>query len=275
MAGSNIEDMGDAPVTRVRSLFEPRSDGLGGIPDPLPWLKAQRSAPGFSKKMAASFNKMDGPLDSFLRKINYLRRIVPCGTEIFKQNDCGDHIYLLTDGWVGLQSWGHDGEEHILDFLIGYGFFGFPCKKTGEYCYSAIAITAVEVYRFEVAQLKTMITGEPSLSVAIQSDIFDQLMRAQSRQSAMACKHGIDLVASALWDLADRVLVTRKRANGSTRLQLPINQSMFGKYVGVSNVYICKMLTMLNAAGIKVESTNGGIAIADFNVLREFVQRSN
>lgn len=104
------------------------------------------------------------------------------GQPLVSQGESSDHLYLVKTG-VFRMSYETDGVEDTLCFgHDGDAFMSFHCFYSGEPSqFSCIAVTAIEAYRINFSDLRTLMDSHPDLLVWFNAMLVEELYLLERR----------------------------------------------------------------------------------------------
>jgi CRP/FNR family transcriptional regulator len=157
---------------------------------------------------------------------------------VFFEDDSASFVFNLTRGIVRTSKTLPDGRRQITGFHYPGDFLGVALH--GAHVYTAEAVTNVTFCRFPRSKLRALFDEFPKLEVHLLSATASELAMVQDRMLLLGRKSAREKVASFLLMLAQRA--ERCGENGRL-LNLPMNRSDIGDYLGLSMETVCRTLS--------------------------------
>jgi CRP-like cAMP-binding protein len=178
-----------------------------------------------------------------------LTRIMPAGSELYRQGEPCDMYFVVLRGWIALSSLLDDGGCQILDFAIPGAFLGFPLGSHAPMYHSARCVTPVQVRSYPRQPLNNAVGRNSHLAFLLCQLAVSDASRAHEHLVNLGLRSAPERVAHLLLELYVR-LVGRVPVIGGETVQLPLTQCHIGQAVGLSGVHVCRVLRMLREQGI-------------------------
>lgn len=187
-------------------------------------------------------------------------RTARANENIVIQNDASDHIHVLCGGWAFRFLRLVDFPRQILNFLLPGDIFSPIAVFEERSCSSVQALTAVQVSRFERAEVRGRLATNPLIleelakSCGARQKNADELMTMLGRGSAE--KRIAYLILHLMRSLADRTII---RAH---RFSFPLRQQHIAEVTGLTSVHVSRVMKTFRDRGL-VELSGGCLAILD------------
>lgn len=179
------------------------------------------------------------------------------GTLILPEGAPAAYLYLLQVGVVRSYKQLPDGRRVIIGFALPGDFFG--TNALGVYPYSAEAINATTVLRYDWSVLDSATATNAPLARSLLADAYRELGAAQSHLLLLGRKSATERVASFLLELLER-----KTGNGAkpTVIDLPMTRIDIGDYLGLTTETVSRVLGQLKAEGtVDLPSTSMAVVL--------------
>ena len=158
----------------------------------------------------------------------------PAGSEIYAQDEEAGSLYRVEFGAVRVYRLLADGRRQISAFHLAGEIFGFEAGSTHHFFAEAICATGVRIFRLATG---ANVAGE-LLPLALQS-----LTRAQEHLLVLGRQTAMGRVAAFLLDMAER-------QGGLDPVELPMQRSDIGDYLGLTIETISRVFSKLREKGI-------------------------
>lgn len=170
----------------------------------------------------------------FSRTSHQKTTFFPAGSEIFAQDDVAGSLYRVEFGAVRVYRLLADGRRQISAFHLAGEIFGFEAGTTRHFFAEAICATGVGIFH---PASGADVAGE-LLPLALQS-----LARAQEHLLLLGRQTAMERVAAFLTDMADR-------QGGLEQVELPMQRSDIGDYLGLTIETVSRVFSKLREKGI-------------------------
>ena len=179
-----------------------------------------------------------------LNRISTAVKLEPGGT-VFYEGDDSTYLFNVVRGSIRLSKLLPDGRRQVTGFLFPGDFLGLSIA--GVYPYTAEALAATELCRFERASLTRLLDSFPKLEHQLLSLASNELAQAQDHIMVLGRKTATERVASVLLKLVDRI---GRKANGGCSLDLPMTRSDLADYTGLTTETVSRTLSQLKKQGV-------------------------
>jgi len=124
---------------------------------------------------------------------------------IFRTGDSADGVYFVRSGLVKLESFGPDGQGHILRLYGPMELFGYRAWLAKEsYRSNATAQEDSEICRVDGADFAEVLSHSPELAATLLVNLSRELASAEARMCALTDKDVRERVAESLLFLEHR-----------------------------------------------------------------------
>ena len=188
-------------------------------------------------------------------------RVVPVGSDLYRQGDICSTYYVLLNGWVALSVLLDDGSCQILDFALPGALLGFQSGPGVPMYHSARCLSVVRIYAFPRSRLDTIIEGNPRLAVLLCRQIAADEARAHDHLTNLGLRGARERIARLLAEIYVR-LRHRLPTEPGEIIQLPLSQGHIGQALGLTYVHVCRTLQILREQKI-VRFANHKLEIID------------
>ena len=188
-------------------------------------------------------------------------RVVPVGSDLYRQGDICSTYYVLLNGWVALSVLLDDGSCQILDFALPGAVLGFQSGPGVPMYHSARCLSVVRIYPFPRSRLDTIIEGNPRLAVLLCRQIAADEARAHDHLTNLGLRGARERIARLLLEIYVR-LRRRLPTEPGEIIQLPLSQGHIGQALGLTYVHVCRTLQTLREQKI-VHFANHKLEIID------------
>lgn len=176
-------------------------------------------------------------------------------TALFYEGDDARHAFTVKSGMIKLFKLLSDGRRQVTGFLLPGDFLGLAFG--GHYVYSAEAVVASRLCRFERGRLDTLMSVRPAIEKELLGRATHELAVAQDQMVLLGRKNAIERLASFLVALARR---SGRGAPGELRLPLPMGRADIADYLGLTVETVSRSFTALRKAG-RIELPSSGVVL--------------
>ena len=171
-------------------------------------------------------------------------RVIPSGSELYRQGDVCSSYFILLSGWVALSVLLDEGSCQILDFLLPGAVLGFQSGADARMYHSACCLSVARVYAFPRDKLDNIIEANPRLAVLLCRQLLCDEARAHDHLANLGLRGARERIAHLLLEIYVR-LRRRLPAEPGEVVQLPLSQGHIGQALGLTYVHVCRMLQIL------------------------------
>jgi CRP-like cAMP-binding protein len=175
-------------------------------------------------------------------------------------------VFFIASGQVKLRRLLDDGREVIVDVAgprdalgpVDEENEGSGGERFGEMATEAVAVTAVQAFRFDLAYFREMTRRRPSFIVNLSRIAGERQRRLELRLSRLLYRSGPGKVAGFLSDVAERY--GQPIDGGGIRVEIPLTHQEIASMVGISRQWVCDALARLEVEEvIQVGASANGI----------------
>lgn len=205
--------------------------------------------------------------DSELRQLNKIATAVKLEADgtVFYEGDDSTYLFNVVSGSLRLSKLLPDGRRQVTGFLFPGDFLGLSIA--GVYSYSAEALTAASLCRFDRTSLTRMLERFPKLEHQLLSLASNELAQAHDHLMVLGRKTAIERVATVLLKLAERI---GKNGKAGCALDLPMNRSDLADYTGLTTETVSRTLTRMRKQGVIATTGLHGLTIPRVDALAGF-----
>jgi CRP-like cAMP-binding protein len=182
-----------------------------------------------------------------LSQLTFVRKAYEAHTDIVKEGDESDRVFLVRKGWTALYRIALSGERQIVDFPIPGDLIGLNGGR-GIVQSSFMAITAATVYETNSIALLSVVARSKRLT--------ELLMREASRQRSILVEHLMNLGRRTALSRVAHLLIeleARLRAaglGGPDGYECPLTQYDLADALGLTAIHVNRMLRELRQADL-------------------------
>ncbi|RVT87153.1 Crp/Fnr family transcriptional regulator [Rhodobacteraceae bacterium CCMM004] len=197
---------------------------------------------------------------AFVARMERNERFVSSGQALHEIGDPVQNLYVLKYGWAVVRSAEVRGRSQILRIYLPGEVIGLAEVGRGEALHRLVMQTDGTVCPFPRTAIAEMFKEAPRLSALLTSiSSLDQLSLRQRvvALSRMTAEHRM---IEFLITLRDRLDIAR--VGNNNRFQLPFSQSEIGDFLGLTPVYVNKLMRKLREEG-RIEVDRPYVRILD------------
>jgi CRP/FNR family transcriptional regulator len=185
--------------------------------------------------------------DAELRQLNKISTAVKldAGGTVFYEGDDSTCLFNVVRGSLRLSKLLPDGRRQVTGFLFSGDFLGLSIG--GVYPYTAEAMTASSLCRFDRPSLTRMLDKFPKLEHQLLSLASNELAQAQDHIMVLGRKTATERIATVLLKLVDRI---GKQGTSGCALDLPMTRSDLADYTGLTTETVSRTLSQMKREGL-------------------------
>ncbi len=211
-----------------------------------------------------------GPLRHALEAALNPTRRYRSGSEIVHQGGQVDECYVVISGWLVLTRLLESGDRHNIDFAIAGDFIADWGDEGAASPYAAECITDVFVAPVSKRKLLEIGARYPALFAGIAAYHHDEHNRLLETQANLARRGAKGRLAVFLLQLVQRIRGNLPIPCG-TLVSLPLTQTQIGDALGLTNVHVSRVLSLMRRDGILTMSA-GRLEIHDPRALQAIAE---
>lgn len=197
-------------------------------------------------------------------------RILPAGSHVYRIGDKPSELFNLLDGWVAVYRILESGRRQILDILLPGSFLGYQPDLNEQMLQGAVCLSDVALCVFPRKSFPDLIERHPALAQTLVGINARATLRAQDQLTNIGGRSGTTRVAYMLLDVFLRGRKSMAK-EGTGALDLPLTQEVIADSLGLTPVYVNRILRDLRERGLVV-LRNGTLQIHDLQALVKLVE---
>jgi CRP/FNR family transcriptional regulator len=174
---------------------------------------------------------------------------------IFSRHDPALYIYNVTEGIVRSYRERASGRRQVLAFLFAGDLIGLSSR--GRYVNSTETLTPVTVFRFPLAQLVALASGDATLAWTLMCKSNQTLREAQRHTLLVSCTDPAARVAMFL------SVMENTAPGGRGRIPVPLGVADIAEYVDLAPAAVTRALSDLQRGGVIRRDGAKAVRIAD------------
>lgn len=182
------------------------------------------------------------------------------GKTLFESGDPAVSIYLVRAGCLKSFTVDEEGNEHVRGFYLPGDVIGLDAVGAAAYPASVAAVSAAQVCRLSMADLRRLLLESPAL--------MQRLLERTSRDLAEALALAGDYTAEQR--VAAFLLAMQHRLGGAA-VKLPMTRRDIANYLRLATETVCRVLTRLETQG-QIRSDSRKVELLDGGALRALAQ---
>lgn len=169
---------------------------------------------------------------------------------LYNQGYENDKIFNLLDGIVMTYMILASGKRQVLDFAFPGAFLGYQMAPDEPMGHTAECITDVAVCVFPKRGFRSLLTRHPDLALRFSELAADDLARMNKYLANLGCRSARKRVAYYLLMLHNRAQLYAPNDMLDASMVLPITQKKLASALGMTNVYINRILHDFQKKGV-------------------------
>jgi CRP/FNR family transcriptional regulator, anaerobic regulatory protein len=183
----------------------------------------------------------------FLRSIAGEKKQVPRGTMLRHQEESGQPLYLLLEGWTASVVMFPGGEQQMIKVHIPGDMLGLPSLAVTGSPDGIIALTNVTVRAVDPSGLRSMFEDHPRVAALLFLISQEERVEAMNRMALLGRGSAAARFAGFILHLHRRL----RRADETVgmKFEIPLTQHHFGDLIGVTTVHVNRTVQEFRAQG--------------------------
>lgn len=169
------------------------------------------------------------------------------GDIVYEQNESVDHVYVVKSGWLVTYSHLNDGGRIIMNIYSAGDMFGFSTLPFEDQHSGLMAIAPCELCPFPKAGVNDLLSESNKLTALLFSMAIQDNVVLLDRLKAIGRMAGENRIAILLLQIWARLKVTCSSVD--TTFPLPLSQEMIGDALGITPVYVNRMMKQMQEDG--------------------------
>lgn len=207
---------------------------------------------------------------AFLKELQKDERVIGGGTEVIKQEETSDQLYVLKSGWAYAYKILSNGQRQVLEFLLPGDFLGIR-----EFAYDAalnyvVACGECIICPFPKQRMEEFFLDHPRLSGTLMQMSTREQVILMERVINLGSRDAHERMAHLFLELYMRLSAVK--LNNGLAYRFPVSQSVLGDALGLSKVHTNRTLKRLREEGLltltdgvaTIQNINGLISAAQF-----------
>lgn len=190
-----------------------------------------------------------------------------CGDPLFAEGDPAAHVFNVTEGTLKVFKLLPDGRRQVTGFLSTGDFLGLANGET--YAYSAEAVTAARLCRFQRRKLDGFLAEHPEMERRLLHRASNELAEAQEQMLLLGRKTAKERIASFLLLLSRRA---EQRGGTGDPVFLPMSRTDIADYLGLTTETVSRTFTRLKTEGVIQLLPNSLVRLARREALAEIAE---
>ncbi len=176
------------------------------------------------------------------------RIVVLAGKTLIEEGDTATHYYDLSHGNIRIFKSLADGRRQITGFMGTGHFLGLAVS--GNYAFSAEAITDTQLCRFDRAALLKVFTRFPVLERTLLNVATHEMVNAHEQMLLLGRKTALERVVSFLTSWADQNGSRQNTQHENMIIELPMNRVDLADYLGLTTETVSRSFSQLKRDGV-------------------------
>ncbi len=178
------------------------------------------------------------------------RVVISAGKTFIDEGTTANHFYDITQGDVRVFKSLADGRRQITGFM-GVGHF-IGLAVSGQYAFSAEAITDVKLCRFDRGPLLEVFAEFPALERKLLDVATHEMVIAQEQMLLLGRKTAIERVSSFLisWSERSDPYPDGTSKTSTVNLSLPMSRTDLADYLGLTTETVSRSFSQLKRDGL-------------------------
>ena len=188
--------------------------------------------------------------------------LATAGKALFEAGTDASAIYIVRAGCLKSFTVDENGNERVRGFYLPGDFIGLDAVGAHKYPSTVVAVTASQVCRMPMAQLRRLMGESPAL--------MQRVLERTSRELAQALTLAGDYTAEQR--LAAFLLIMQQRLGAQPAgVKLPMTRRDIANYLRLATETVCRVLTRFESQG-RIRSDSKTVRVVDDRALRAVAQ---
>jgi CRP/FNR family transcriptional regulator len=163
---------------------------------------------------------------------------------LYREESVAHWIFIVSHGVMKAYRDLPSGKQRIMAFLFPHDLFGLA--ESGHYVNTLQSVTAVTLYRIEVATLTAMLHRDSELEFQFLTKVTHELRESLRRGLVIGRRDAVGRVAMFL-----RMLEQRMHSHPNTmHIDIPMSRSDMANYLGLSLEAVSRACRTLERTGV-------------------------
>lgn len=183
------------------------------------------------------------------------------------EEDWGNSVYLIMQGWVKVRSYNHEGKEVTLNILGPGDIFGeMAVLLSSPRSSDVLSLTAVEVGCFPATDFTTLIENEPLVGLRL-SQLMAKRLQQLNRRIRMRESDSVARVVDVLLFLAEG-----RGESSATGIEVPkLPHQELASLSGLTRETVSRVLGKLEKKGLIERSSRDVICLPNLTALEKLL----
>lgn len=194
-------------------------------------------------------------------------RALSAQTDLVREGDATDRLYVLTEGWAYRYKTTRDGSRQIVALVVPGDVANLDTLMFGRADFGVRTLTEAKIVAIPCGELLALATYHAGIGMVLtrfalmENAILSQWALCLGRMSAQ------QRLAHLLCEMGQR-LAPEHKEDDSMSFDMPLTQEQLADTLGLTSVHVNRMLQHLRGEGL-VETTGRRISFPDVARLRD------
>ena len=180
----------------------------------------------------------------------------PADQVILLENDWGNSVYFILEGWAKIRTYNLDGKEITLN-ILGFGeMFGeMGVLDDSPRSASVVAVSPSDLVTIAKTDFKRLMQDNFELAWHVMCNLTRRLRDADRKIESLALMDVYGRVARLLLEMSEEV-------DGLKMVKKKISKQDIAKMIGASREMVSRVMKDLGLRGL-IEETDGGVILRE------------
>ena len=186
----------------------------------------------------------------------------PSGASVLHQQGEANAVYLPCSGMIMIERTAYSGDRQVIDFLSRGDYLGFT--STGQYLYSASTLLPCLLIKFPRGRFDDLCEETPQLKQNVARITNLVLSHVMDHLFAIGQKRAHERLGFLI-----HAFFQRFGTDTENVIQLPMNRTDIGDYLGLTLETTSRAFTRLRKEGVISTPDHHSVVIEDLEALQE------
>ena len=206
---------------------------------------------------------------AMLERISAETHIVPPHTNLVREGDKPDGVFLVMDGMACRHKHRANGQRQILAYLVPGDLCDLDVALLDEMDHTITTLSACKVVRLAPETVAHLLEHHPQIARALRKSTLVDEATLREWLVNVGCRSAIERIAHLFCELLLRLRAVGLASEDS--YELPLTQVDLGNTTGLSNVHVNRTLQELRRQGL-IELKGGRLRILNLPRLRTIAE---
>jgi CRP-like cAMP-binding protein len=204
-----------------------------------------------------------------LERISAKPQLVPAGTDLIREGDKPDGVYLILDGIACRYKLRASGARQIMAYLVPGDYCDLDVAMLKAMDHAIGTLSACQVVRIDLDTIQGLLRDHPGITHALRLATLVDEATLREWLVNVGCRSADERIAHLMCELLLRLRAVGRTAGDG--YALPITQEDLADTTGLTSVHVNRMLRSLKQRGL-IELSGRQLQILDLDGLEALAE---